>query len=470
MSFHVGQTFGDYTITAMLGAGAMGRVYKVEHTLTQRAEAMKVLSAELASDVQIKRFEREMRSLAKLNHPNIAALHNAVHSDDELILLMEYIEGQTLESLFQTGRLPLEAGAGYVKQVLAALGYAHGHGIVHRDVNPANVMITAAGQAKLTDFGLSKSYGDSLLTNCGEVLGSLPYMAPEQVKGTTQPDRRSDLYSVGAILYEHLTGQKPFGPNRRLAAVVTDTEADPLPPSQLEPALAAGWDEILQRALARDPARRYQSAEEFLSAIARLEEPAVADLPLPRPGTLGIGIALFAGLMLALVASPSVERLLRPGVIAGQRFHIAPPLFATAVSRPAPLPAPIAVAISKPRPVRRPKHRAVRTPVAEFAQPLADPKPVAVTRTAPVALSPVSAPNLISRRAITPAPPQADSSSSPPGAAAATPRPSTPAVSDETENPPATPHKKHFWRKWNPFRNRHAASEEKGEDQTEEKP
>ena len=148
-----------------------------------------------------------MRALARLSHPNIAALHNAIHSENQLILLMEYVEGQTLESMFRAGRLPLDTGIGYIKQMLSALGFAHQQGVVHRNITPANVLVTASGQVKLTDFGLSKSYGDALLTNCGEVLGSLPYLAPEQLKGTTQPDRRSDLYSVGAVLYEHLTGQ-----------------------------------------------------------------------------------------------------------------------------------------------------------------------------------------------------------------------------------------------------------------------
>ena len=461
MSFHVGQTFGDYSVTAMLGAGSMGRVYKVEHALTQRMEAMKVLSAELASDVQIKRFEREMRALARLNHPNIAALHNAIHSQDELILFMEYIEGRTLESFFQAGRLPLADGLAYVKQVLVALGYAHQHGIVHRDVNPANVMITAGGQAKLTDFGLSKSYGDSLLTNCGEVLGSLPYMAPEQVKGATQPDRRSDVYSAGAILYEHLTGQKPFGANRRLAAVVTDTEADPPPPSQLQPALSAQWDAILARALARDPARRYQTAEEFLGAIARLEEPPVADLPLPRLGTLGIGIGLFAGLILALAASPSIKRLLRPGTIASQQFHIAPPPFATVIPRTPPAVAQIPAPISKPQRVSRARHLVPRTPVAEVAPPLPVPQPAVVSRTAPTALSPVSSHVVPVAQA-----PLQTAPGSPPAQASAAAQPDTPAIPDATENPqPASPHKKHFWSKWNVFRNHHAAAEEKGDEQ-----
>ena len=135
-----------------------------------------------------------MRSLARLSHPNIAALHNAVHSENQLILLMEFIEGQTLESMFSGGRLPLETGIGYIRQILSALGYAHQQGVVHRDVTPGNVMVTG-DYVKLTDFGLSKSYGDSLLTNCGEVLGSLPYLAPEQLK-----DQKWADYMLGKTL------------------------------------------------------------------------------------------------------------------------------------------------------------------------------------------------------------------------------------------------------------------------------
>lgn len=378
MGFHVGQTFGDYSVTAVLGAGGMGRVYKVEHSLTNRTEAMKVLAAELASEVEIKRFEREMRSLARLSHPNIATLHNAMHSENQLILLMEYIEGESLESMFSGGGLTLDTGIGYIKQTLLALGYAHQQGIVHRDVTPANVLVTASGEAKLTDFGLSKSYGDSLLTNCGEVLGSLPYLAPEQLKGGTQPDRRSDLYSVGAILYEHLTGQKPFGANRRLAPVLTDSEREPQPPSQIKPSLSSQWDDILRRALARDPAHRYQSAEEFLNAIVHLDQPAMADLPLPQLRTLGIAIALFAALVLALVASPALNgfRTVAPASVPWQLLHIAPPDFAAAMTPPS---AP-AARISRRTEVRR--ARRIATAPAEAAPKQDVAPPVAPEATA----------------------------------------------------------------------------------------
>jgi serine/threonine protein kinase len=331
MDFHVGQTFGDYSITGLLGAGGMGQVYKVEHRLTKRTEAMKVLSAEFATEIQILRFEREMRVLARLNHPNIAILHNAIHSEKQLILFMEFIDGRTLESMLGAGRLPIDVGLGYIKQTLSALQYAHQQGVVHRDVTPANLIVTANGEVKLTDFGVSKSFGDPLLTNCGEILGALPYLAPEQLKGVTQPDQRSDLYSVGAILYEHLTGQKPFGADRRLAAVITDSEAEPQPPSQLEPTLAPQWDEIVRRALARNPEHRYRSAGEFLDAITQFDEAPVVELPLPQRRTMGVGVAIFAGLVIALAASPELDSLrpIAPLTAPIERLHIAPPRFAT---------------------------------------------------------------------------------------------------------------------------------------------
>jgi len=436
MSFHVGETIGDYSVTAILGAGSMGCVYRVRHSLTKRTEAMKVLSAELASETQIKRFQREMRALAKLNHPNIAALYHAAYSKNQLILFMEYVEGQTLESLFAAGRLPLDQGVRLIQHVLSALEYAHRQGVVHRDVTPANVIVTAQGQVKLTDFGLSKSFGDSLLTNCGEILGSLPYLAPEQLKGTTQPDRRSDLYSAGAILYEHLTGQKPFGAKRRLAPVLTDSEGEPAPPSQLQAGLNRKWDEILHRALERDPAHRYQSADEFLDAIARLERNTTADLPLPRIRTLGFGVAIFAGLLLALIVSPvfgwfhPAARLSFPL----ERLHISPPAFATALP---PQPAPRAH-----RPA--PKTLAKRVTPPPAAPALAATDALATADPPPVrnAINPVAA---VDSRPVQPEP---------------EPVQAEPAQAEPVQSGAAAA-KRGFWSKLNVFRNHHTDKDAK---------
>lgn len=423
MAFHVGQTFGDYSITGLLGAGGMGRVYKVEHTLTGRTEAMKVLSAEVASDTQVKRFEREMRVLARLSHPNIAALHNAVHGEQQLILLMEFIEGRTLESILADGRLPIQTGIGYIKQILSALGYAHQQGVVHRDVTPANVLVTAGGEVKLTDFGLSKSFGDPLLTNCGEILGALPYMAPEQLKGVTQPDQRSDLYSAAAILYESLTGQKPFGTNRRLAPVLTDSEAEPQPPSHLDPSLPLKWDPILHRALDRSPEHRYQSAQEFLDAIAQIDAAPVAELPLPHLSKAALGTAILVGVVVALAASPAIKSLERvaPMSVPSQRLHIVPPDFATAVAPPTPAPptpAPAARLMKAPRP-----KRVVHTAKAIVIEP---PPAVAISIRPPAVALPIPALAVI-------APPPAESAQ--PDAPEAAPQP-----------------KKSFWGRMNVFK------------------
>ena len=210
MSLHVGEAVGDYRVVGIIGAGGMGQVFQVEHKITKRKEAMKVLIADLADDTQVQRFKREIEVQARLNHPNIAAVHNAFRLKDRMVLVLEFVEGQTLESLLAQRRPPLETGIDYVRQTLEALHYAHHNGVIHRDVSPANLMITENGLVKLMDFGVAKSLGDLRLTDGGSMIGSLYYMSPEQVKGATDPDPRSDIYSAGAILYEIVTG-KIFG-------------------------------------------------------------------------------------------------------------------------------------------------------------------------------------------------------------------------------------------------------------------
>lgn len=267
MGFHVGEMVGEYEITGILGAGSMGQVFQAEHRLTRRREALKVLSAECATEQQLHRFHREMELQAALNHPNIAAIHNAIDIDGQIVLVMELVEGQTLESVLKKGRIPLQQGVDYVRQTLSALQYAHARAVIHRDVTPANLIITPSGTIKLTDFGVAKSFGDVLLTNCGELVGSLRYMAPEQIKGESNADPRSDLYSVGAILYEVATGVQPFERESIMSLMLCQPEAELKRPSALEPSLPLEWEGVILRALARDRADRYQSADEFLSAL-----------------------------------------------------------------------------------------------------------------------------------------------------------------------------------------------------------
>jgi serine/threonine-protein kinase len=267
MSFHVGEDIGDYRIVSMLGAGSMGQVFQVEHRVTKRKEAVKILLADVATDSQFLRFMREIEVQGRLDHPNIARVHNALHFKNSLILVMEFVEGCSLEKLLQKGRLPISSGIDYICQTLAGLHYAHTRGVVHRDVTPGNLIVTADGCVKLTDFGVAKSLGDYQLTNDGDVVGSLYYMPPEQVRHQSEPDPRSDVYSTGAVLYEILTGKKIFDYSDRLSLMVAQVQKQPVQPSDIEPAIGPELNAIVLKALAKDPDQRYQSAEEFRLAL-----------------------------------------------------------------------------------------------------------------------------------------------------------------------------------------------------------
>ncbi len=302
MSLHVGEVIGDYEITAIIGAGSMGQVFQAEHRLTKRKEALKVMAAELASDDQVHRFQREIEVQARLSHPNIAAVHNALRVDEHLILVMELIEGRTLESVLKEGRVPIETGLNYVRQILAALNYAHALGVVHRDVTPANLIIGPDGTVKLTDFGVAKSLGDSLITKVGDIVGSLYYMAPERIRGGSEPDPRSDLYSVGAILYELVTGKRPFESDGAASLILAQAEIELRRPTEIDPTLPSGWDKIVATALAREPERRYQSAGQFLKAVDGVAASAIPGVFAPATRSLeGIKTIIAAAAASALV-------------------------------------------------------------------------------------------------------------------------------------------------------------------------
>ena len=206
MSFQVGDTVGDYQIIGLLGAGGMGKVYKVKNQISDRIDALKVLLPNLADDPDLAdRFIREIKVLASLNHPNIAGLRTAFRLENQLLMVMEFVEGTTLEERIKAGPIPLDDAISYITQVLSALGYAHKRGVIHRDIKPANMMLTPENVIKLMDFGIAKSKTDTKLTQTGTTMGSLFYMSAEQVQGE-ELDGRSDLYSVGVSLYELVTG------------------------------------------------------------------------------------------------------------------------------------------------------------------------------------------------------------------------------------------------------------------------
>src|ERR1700759_1158584 len=180
--YTVGQRLGDYEILGVLGAGGMGKVYKVRNVISDRVEAMKILLPNLASQKDLAdRFLREIKLLGTLSHPNIASLRTALTLDNQLVMIMEYVDGVTLASRVQQGAIPAGEMVEYVDQVLAALSYAHKLGIVHRDIKPANMMLTPDGTVKLMDFGIARSGSDHSLTATGITLGSLNHMPPEQV-------------------------------------------------------------------------------------------------------------------------------------------------------------------------------------------------------------------------------------------------------------------------------------------------
>jgi hypothetical protein len=274
-----GDAFGDYKVIDLAGSGGMGAVYRIEHSITKRVEAMKLLPIGLTSESeQVQRFEREIQVQARLHHPNIAALYNAVRDGQSIALVMEYVEGECLKRILERGRLPVGAAVEYAGQILDALAYAHKMGVVHRDVSPANIIITPDGTAKLTDFGLARAASDLNLTTEGVAMGSPWYMSPEQVGAVGELDGRSDIYAMGAVLYEMLTDRKLFDVDGAFAIMRAHMEAVPQPPSAYNREVPAALDEVIANALAKNPAARFQSADEFHLALQASvgKEPAYA--------------------------------------------------------------------------------------------------------------------------------------------------------------------------------------------------
>jgi eukaryotic-like serine/threonine-protein kinase len=267
MSLEPGQRIGDYEVVAKLGAGGLGVVYEVQHLISQRREAMKILLPDQSGTTEmVERFRREVQTLATLNHPNIAGLHNAFYHDNQLVMVMELIEGVTLRDWRVKSGASLAQALDMAAQMLRALVYAHGLGVVHRDIKPSNIMITRGGEVKLLDFGIAIAQGPGDLTRAGYLLGSPQYMSPEQVSGS-RATPRSDLYSVGVTLYEFLTGQLPTGGTSVYEIMMAHMHQIPTPPHEIAPAIPVPLSLAIMRALAKDPADRFPSAADFLNAI-----------------------------------------------------------------------------------------------------------------------------------------------------------------------------------------------------------
>ena len=267
----IGDVIDNYRVTDIVGSGGMGAVYKIENLITRRIEAMKLLPPGMSEDPeQARRFEREVQVQARLHHPNIAALYNAVHHGPSIALVMEFVEGESLQRMVGAGPLPVGTALDFTIQLLRALAYAHDAGVIHRDVAPSNIIITPEHVAKLTDFGLARGANDLRLSTSGVPLGSPWYMSPEQVRGVGELDARTDLYAAGAVLHEMLTGGKLFDVEGAFAVMRAHVEAEPASPSSRNPKVPAALDDIVRKAVAKDPSMRFQSADEFRLALENL--------------------------------------------------------------------------------------------------------------------------------------------------------------------------------------------------------
>jgi serine/threonine-protein kinase len=282
----IGQVIGNYKIEQKLGEGGMGEVYRGVDMMLEREVAIKFLRPELASQSQVvERFRSEAVTLAKLNHPNIATLFNFMRQGDSFIMVLEFVRGVSLDNVIQQrGAIPVDQAVPIFCQVLDGIQEAHNYGIIHRDIKPANMMLTEKGTLKVLDFGIARILGTARMTRQGNIIGTIEYMSPEQVRGF-ETDARSDIYSLGMLLYEMLTARCPFDIQNEFELMKAQIEQYPVPPRQLNPAIPETVEQAIWKSIAKDPAQRFQNASEFrafllnagYTATGRLEPLAVGD-------------------------------------------------------------------------------------------------------------------------------------------------------------------------------------------------
>ena len=273
---------GRYEIVGELGKGAMGIVYKARDPLIDRIVAIKTISLNLADDEKEEyegRFYQEAKAAGRLSHPNIVTVFDVGKSGDIAYIAMEFLQGRELRDILNEGkRMPVEQALDIVVQVAQGLAYAHEHDIVHRDVKPSNIMVVRDGHVKITDFGIARMESASVRTQTGMVLGSPKYMSPEQVMGK-QIDQRSDIFSLGVMLYEMLTGQAPFNGENVNAIMYQTLNAVPPPPSTLSPVVPGMLNFIVAKALAKQIADRYQNASEFANDLRACRDILLRSIP-----------------------------------------------------------------------------------------------------------------------------------------------------------------------------------------------
>ncbi len=261
----INQTISNFKILKKLGEGGMGVVYKAEDTKLERQVAIKFLPREIAAQDDVKkRFKIEAKAAAALNHPNIATIYQIEEVDDKMFIVMEYVEGQELRQLVKTlGSVPIDDAITYAIQIAEGLQAAHKKGVVHRDIKGANIMLTENGQVKIMDFGLAKLSGQTQLTKEGMTVGTIAYMSPEQAQGM-KVDQRADIWSFGVVLYEMLTGHVPFRGDYEQAILYSIMNEEPEPIPDLQNGGDLGLQQVVSKALAKDPEDRYQEMEDVL--------------------------------------------------------------------------------------------------------------------------------------------------------------------------------------------------------------
>lgn len=260
-----------YEILEQLGGGGMAIVYKARDTFLNRMVTIKVLRPEYTSDEDfVKRFRREAQAIASLSHPNIVSIYDVGQEADVHYLVMEYVKGDNLKNLIrQQGSIPPERAVVIARQVSEALQHAHENNIVHRDVKPQNILITKSGQAKLTDFGIAREATTATLTQTDTIVGSVHYLSPEQARGETA-DPRSDIYSLGIVLYEMVTGSLPFQGDTPIGVALKHIQETPPLPSSLNPGISASLEKVITRAMTKIPAGRYETAREMAAELELL--------------------------------------------------------------------------------------------------------------------------------------------------------------------------------------------------------
>ncbi|HXX63237.1 MAG TPA: serine/threonine-protein kinase, partial [Bacteroidota bacterium] len=277
----IGRTISHYAILEKLGEGGMGVVYKARDLSLDRIVALKFLPPHLAQDdAEESRLLQEARAASRLNHPGICAIHAIGENDGAHFIDLEYIDGRTMGAVIREGRLPVAEAVGYAIQACEALHEAHANGIVHRDIKSENLMVTSRDRLKVMDFGLARLKGSTRLTKPHSTLGTLAYMAPEQIQGG-EADSRSDMFSFGVVFYEMLSGALPFRGDHEAAVIYSIAHGTAEPLSRIRPDVPLELERIVSRALEKDPAARYQNAEDMASELRRLsyaQSPATASV------------------------------------------------------------------------------------------------------------------------------------------------------------------------------------------------